>query len=51
MKVRKIPMISDVYHDIRQLLLLTIIAYSKNWTIIVKESITVNRQNRLIAHP
>ena len=32
---------------------LTIIVNSKNWTIliIVKENITVNRQNRLIAHP
>ena len=46
-------MISDDYHDIGQLLLLTIIVNSKNWTtsIIVKEDITVNRQNRLIAHP
>ena len=46
-------MISDNYHDIGRLLLLTIIVSSKNQTIsiIVKENITVNRQNRLIAHP
>ena len=46
-------MISDDYCDIGQLLLLTIIFSGKNWTIsiIVKENITVNRQNRLIAHP
>ena len=49
-----IVMISDDYNDIGQLLLLTIIVISKNWIIsiiIVKENITVNRQNRLIAHP
>ena len=52
-KMRKIAMISDDYCDIGRLLLLTIIVSSKNWTIsiIVKENITVNRQNRLIAHP
>ena len=46
-------MISDNYHDIGQLLLLTIIVNSKNWTIsiIVRENILVNWQNRLIAHP
>ena len=46
-------MISDDYCNIGKLLLLTIIVNSKNWTIsiIVKEDITVNRQNRLIAHP
>ena len=47
-KKEKIVMISDNYHDIGQLLLLTIIVNSKNWTIsiiIVKENITVNRQN------
>ena len=49
----KTAMISDDYHDIGRLLLLTIIVDSKNWTIsiIVKENITVNKQNRLIAHP
>ena len=46
-------MISDNYHDIGRLLILTIIVDSKNWTIsiIVKENITVNRQNQFIAHP
>ena len=46
-------MMSDDYHDIVGLLLLTIIVNSKNQmiSIIVKENITVNRQNRLIAHP
>ena len=46
-------MISDDYHNIGQLLLLLIIVDSKNWAIliIVKENITVNRQNQLIAHP
>ena len=45
-------MISDDYHDIERLLLLTIIVNSKNWmiSIIVKENM-VNRQNRFIAHP
>ena len=49
----KVVMISDDYHDIGRLLLITIIASSKNCTIsiIVKQNITVNRQNRLIAHP
>ena len=49
----KIVMISDNYHNIVRLLLLTIIVNSKNWTIsiIVKENITVNRQNWLITHP
>ena len=52
-KMRKIAMISDNYCDIGQLLLLTIIVSSKNWTIsiIFKENITVNRQNQLITHP
>ena len=52
-KMRKIVMISNDYYDIGRLLLLTIIVSSKNWTIsiIVKENITVNRQNQLIAHP
>ena len=46
----KVSVLSDNYHDIR---LLTIIVSSKYWTIliIVKENITNNRQNRLIAHP
>ena len=49
----KIVIIRDDYHDIGRLLLITIIDKSKNWTtsIIVKENITVNRQNRSIAHP
>ena len=49
----KLAIISDNYHDIGRLLLLMIIVDSKNWTIliIVKEIITVNRQNWLIAHP
>ena len=42
-----------IYHNIGQLLLLMIIADIKNRaiSIIVKENITVNRQNRLISHP
>ena len=46
-------MISDNYHNIGQLLLLMIIVDIKNRaiSIIVKENITVNRQNRLISHP
>ena len=49
----KVVMISDNYHDIGQLLLVTIIASSPNRTIsiIVRQNITVNRQNQLIAHP
>jgi len=41
------------YHNIVQLLLLTIIISSKNYmiSIIGKENITINRQNWLIAHP
>ena len=52
-KMEKIAMISDSYHDFVQLLLLTIIVNSKNQTIsiTVKENITVNKQNRLIPHP
>ena len=51
--IEKIGMISDNYHDIGRLLPLTIIVGSKNWpiSIIVKQNITVNRQNQLIAHP
>ena len=46
-KMGKIVMISDNYHDIGQLLLLTVTVNSKIWMIslIVKENITVNRQN------
>ena len=49
----KAVIIRGDYHDIGQLLLITIIASSKNCTIsiIVKQNIMVNRQNRLIAHP
>ena len=49
----KAVIIRGDYHDIGQLLLITIIVSSKNCTIsiIVKQNITVNRQNRLIAHP
>ena len=45
--------ISDNYHDIVRLLLITIIVNSNDWTIsvTVKENIAVNRQDRLIAHP
>ena len=46
-------MISDHFHDIGRLLLLTIIFKSKNWMILIidKENITVDKQNRLIAQP
>ena len=49
----KLIIISDDYHDIGQLLLLTITVDIKNWviSIIVIENITVNRQNWLISHP
>ena len=49
--LRKIVIISDNYHDMERLLLLMIIARSKNWmiSIIVKENITVNRQNWLLS--
>ena len=52
-KMGKLAIISDDYHDIGRLLLLTIIVDSKNWMIliIVKENIMVNRQNGLIVHP
>ena len=48
----KFVMISANYHDITRLLLVTIIVSSKNCTISIigKENITVNRQNRLITH-
>ena len=47
-KIGKLVILSDNYHNIGRLLPLTIIVDSKNWTIsiIVKENITVNRQNR-----
>jgi len=40
------------YHNIAQLLFLTIIVSSKNYMILIigKENITINRQNQLIAH-
>ena len=46
-------MISADYHDITRLLTLTIIVIGKNCTISIidKQNITVNMQNRLIAHP
>ena len=52
-KLGKLVILSDNYHDIGRLLPVTIIVDSKNWTIsiIITENITVNRQNRLIAHP
>ena len=52
-KIGKIAMINDNYCNIERLLLLTIIVSNKNWTIliIIKEDITVNMQNQLIAHP
>ena len=45
--------INDNYHNIGRLLLLMIIVDIKNWaiSIIVKENITVNRQNLFISHP
>ena len=48
----KLAMTKSDYDDIIRLLPLTIIVYSKNYTIsiIIKENIMVNRQNRLIAH-
>ena len=50
--IAKLAMTKSDYDDIIRLLPLTIIVYSKNYTIsiIIKENITVNRQNRLIAH-
>ena len=41
------------YNDITRLLPLMIIVSSKKWmiSIIDEENITINRQNRLIAHP
>ena len=52
-KLGKLVILSDNYHNIGRLLPITIIVGSKNWTIsiIVKVNIMVNRQNRLIAHP
>ena len=50
--IAKLAITKSDYDDIIRLLPLTIIVYSKNYTIsiIIKENITVNRQNRLIAH-
>ena len=52
-KMGKLVIISDDYHDIRRVLFLTIIVDSKNWMIliIIKENIMVIRRNQLIAHP
>ena len=52
-KMGKLVIIRDDYHDIGRLLLHTIIVSSKNWaiSIIVTEYITVNRQKRLFTHP
>ena len=52
LNIAKPLIISPNCYDITQLLLLTIIGIKKNYTIpiIGKESITVNRQNWLIAH-
>ena len=51
--IANLVMTKSNYDDIIRLLPLTIIVYNKNYTIliIIKESITVNRQNWLIAHP
>ena len=56
LNVSKHPKVITVgadYNDITRLLPLTIIASSKNWTISIidKENIAINRQNRLISHP
>ena len=53
LNITKLLMISANYHNITRLLLLTIIVSSKNYTISIigKDNIMVNRQNRLIAHP
>ena len=52
-RMSKLITISADYHDITQLLPLMIIVIGKNCTISIidKQNITVNRQNRLIAHP
>ena len=49
----KLIIVGADYYDITQLLPLTIIVNSKNWTILIidKENIAINRPNRLIAHP
>ena len=46
-------MISDVYHNIVQLLLITIIPSNKSCmiSVFVEQNITVNCQNRLMSHP
>ena len=50
--IGKLVMTKSDYDDIIQLLSVTIIVYSKNYTIsiIIIENNTVNRQNQLIAH-
>ena len=52
-KALQLIMISADNHDITRLLLLTIIDSGKKCmvSIIDKQNITINRQNRLIAHP
>ena len=49
----KLITVNADYNDIARLLPLTIIVSSKNWTILIidKANITINRPNRLIAHP
>ena len=53
LKALQLIMISDDNHDITRLLLLTIIDSGKKCTISIidKQNIAINRQNRLIAHP
>ena len=53
LKVLQLIMISADNHDITRLLLLTIIDSDKKCTISIidKQNIAINRQNRLIAHP
>ena len=53
LKALQLIMISDNNHDITRLLLLTIIDSGKKCTISIidKQNIAINRQNRLIAHP
>jgi len=48
-----IAMICAIYHNIVQLLLLTIIVSSKNYMILIigKENIAINKQNQLIVQP
>ena len=48
--MEKLVIVSDDYHDIGQLLLLTIID-SKNWTNCQRKIMAIIMQNWLIAHP